>query len=663
MMSYFSIKTLRNLITLFVSVLFTGIADADVFSVKSPDGNIEAKIETGNALSLSILMDGTLVIDSAKIGLNTDKGNIDGKQKPISTSLTSHSLKLDVPFGIRSKTEDKYNLLTLSFPKYDVLLRASDDGVAYRFITKFGNGKMIVNSEILDLNPSESQKTIAHAVSKSGTSFEDFYLRETVKGLEGKHSISLPFVIVKDNCKIVLAESALSDFPLLRLVSDNGLKAYHSKYPKTTKPNFNNWKNLVESTEDYIAKTDASRTFPWRAFIIARNDADLPANDMVFRLAEPCKIKDLSWITAGNGTWDIWSRDCDRGYKVFDWVKNKDFEEFIDFASDANLSYLLFDAGWVKGLNDTKNLVNGNLAFDVRSAIEYAHSKGIKIVLWVLSKDFESDPSGVIARVLSLGADGLKVDFFDRDDQVSISLLEKIAALTAKHKLVVDFHGCPPPFGLNRTYPNVVGFEAVRGHEYNMFSNPIPSEHSIDIMFTRTLAGPLDYTPGAMTNLDRKTYKRNNTLSRAMGTRSAQVAMFVMYYAPFQVLSDYPNEYKKNPETLKFITSIPTTWDESVALEGKIGEYITLARRKGDVWYIAGMNKDSRSVELDFSKLLKKGDIAVAEFFRDCDDTLKDASKFTLSKMEVSGSTKLKFDTASDGGFVIKLTLKKDSLF
>ena len=634
---------------------------AQQFSVKSPDGKISANLSVQGDISLSILVDGKITLSNAKIGMQTSKGDFDGTKKAIASKLESVSEIIKVPFGIRGSTENNYNLLTVNFEKFDILLRAYNDAVAYRFVAKMGRkGRMQVISETLDFNLEDSTDVIAHVVKGDKTSFEDRFLRLKAGDMKNYHSASLPFFLKTQNCMLVLVESNLSSFPALRVCYKNGLGAYHSKYPKAREEK--GWHYDVSQTEDFIAINRPNKQFPWRAFIVARNDADLLANDTVFKLANPSQLDDVSWITTGMGSWDVWTRNEKRGYCLHDSITNKSFREHIDFVASQNHKYLLIDAGWLKHFSKTSDVVSGELSFDVRSIIEYAHSKNLKVLLWVLAKNIEQDAKSVIDRVQLLGADGMKVDFFDRDDQLSIELLERIAYLCAERKMVVDFHGCPPPTGLNRTYPNVIGFEAVMGQEFNNFSNKITPSHSVDVAFSRLLQGPLDYTPGATICKLAKGFTKSRNFITAPATRAHQTAMVVFYFVPFQCICFDLQSHSADIETTSFVSNIPTTWDESVSLGGEMGKYALIARRKGDVWYVAGMNAgEKRTVEIDFSKILQSN--ADVEIYSDSLESSQNPMCYELKKMSVASDEKLKIEMALDGGFVMKLTPKKFSIF
>ncbi len=666
-----NITIMKKILPTLISLLFAGFVNADTYSVKSPNGKIEASICDGKNLTLTITADGQRLLDAAKIGMNTDRGaiGIDAKAKASSTTMCEETI--EPVYGIRSEIPDVYNQLKLEFDKFDLLVRAYDESVAYRFVSKFGKGEMIVIDEILDLNSKPDDQIIAHAVKADNTSFEEFFRRMSAKELANYHSATPPLLMKKGSYTLALVESDLKSFPGLRIAYKDGLKAYHSKYPKAFKEIGR--KQVVSKTENFIAKTDASREFPWRAFVVARSDKDLADNDTVYKLASPCEIDDTDWIQPGTCVWEWWNAWNLEGVNFRTGVNVETYRYYIDFAAENMIPYLLIDEGWVDGHHGQKgkdhsnvdeNLVAGKTTFDVPSIIEYAHSKDVKVVLWVLGKTLNKYGEAALDKMKSWGADGIKVDFFDRDDQVCVELYERIAKLAADREMVVDFHGCQNPTGLQRKYPNVLNFEAVKGNEVNKWAKEITPSHNIDLVFTRMLQGPMDFTPGSMLNATPEDFKISGGRPMSFGTRAHQMAMYVIFYGPLQMLCDSPTLYKKWPDVTRFIAHAPTTWDDTKVLEGKIGEYIVMARLKDDNWYIAGMNSgNARDVEIDLSKFLEEDSTAKAEIFSDTKESANTASEYKHEVIDAASNGKLKIRMERDGGFVIKLTPKKFKIF
>ncbi len=656
----------RNIILLlalcatFVSQIF-----ADTFSVKSPDGKLEAIVNDGSKLTLEIKAEGKIVFNAFPIAMKTDQGEfgVDSKAK----GSTSSSVKKDIKtvYGIRSVVEDKYNQIEIDFNKFRLIVRAHDESIAYRFVYS-ENREIVVFNETLNLPLDSKDSIIGHAVNGSQDSFERNFLRQTVADMSKQHSYSLPFLAKKNGYTVAIVESDVLDYPALRFGAD--AKAMFSKVPISFKQKFN-YIRSVEKSHEYIAKTKGSRSFPWRAFIVARNDTDLADNDTVYKLAEPSRISDTSWITTGTCAWEWWT-DCNlEGVGFVGGFNNETYYYYVDFAAENNIPYVLIDAGWLSGsvakmtaeeIDDA--YIKGKTFFDIPNIIKYAHSKDVKIVLWCLGQSMDKYGERAFDFIKSLGADGVKIDFIDRDDQQASQFYERMARLAAKRKMVVDFHGCAKPAGLQRTYPNVLNFEAVRGGEFNKFmaGRHLSSSHNVDLVYTRMLQGPMDYTPGALRNSTEKDWYRSYSLPLAKGTRAHMVSMYVLYYAPLQMLCDSATEYKKYPDILKFIATTPTSWDDTKAIEGKIGEYVVLARRKGDSWYIGGMNNQTaRDVTIDLSKILPADKNYNVEIVRDCENSNKVASDYILETKEVSSDKILKIRMEQGGGFAMKITPKR----
>lgn len=662
-------------LALFTLTLFAFFPQAWVcaksYEVKSPDGRLEALVEDGDNLSISILSDGKVVMDKALIGMSASFGELGKNAKAISSKTLSNNTVIKNSFGIRSEVPDNYRQLELSFGKWSLIVRVYNEAVAYRFSANFGNGDAVIVDETLELPFASDTKIISHYMPKLMSAHEEFFSRDTIGGMRGKFSAMLPFLISLDGATLVVTESDVYSYPAMRMAYKNGKACGSlSKYPKKLKDT--RFMALTTEVEDFAAKTKASRQFPWRVFIFARDDTELADSDTVFKLASPLALEDTSWIHPGTCLWDWWNCWNLEGVNFKSGVNEETYRYMIDFASTHGIPYILMDSGWltgtdVAGMKDSihEALINGKPFLDVPSIIAYAHSKDVKVVLWVLGRSIEKYCDKAFDLLASWGTDGVKVDFFDRDDQSAYELYERIAAAAAKRNMVVDFHGCAKPAGLNKKYPNVLNFEAVRGNEYNKF-NPegTPPSHNLDIIFTRMLQGPMDYTPGATRNVRKGEFRMSSNQPVAMGTRASQAAMYVLYYAPLQMLSDSATDYAKSPAFFKFIAGVPTVWDDTKVLEGKIGEYAVIARRKGENWYVAGMTDwTPRDVSLTLSKFLSPDTEYKAEIIRDGFNTDKLATDYRHEVVEVDSTGKLNFSMRSGGGFAVKFSPKKLSFF
>lgn len=659
------------LIGMVAAALMAFQVSAETFKLSSPDGKLQAEVSDGAKLTLNISADGKKLLDNVEFAMLTDKGDMGKNSTALSCDYSNHRGTIDTVWGIEKSVKDEYNQMVINFKKFKVVVRAFDDAVAYRFVSNLGDGKMIVNDETLNIPLSDSDKLIAHIEKGVQTSFEKPYTRLTFGELkkQNPHSVSLPLIVDKGSAKIALVESDVSNYPGLRVAAGkNGAVSKISKYPKAFKVKVHN--RFASEFEDYIASTVASREFPWRAFIVARNDSDLADNQTVFKLAKPCAISDTSWIKPGSCVWEWWNNWNLQGVDFEAGINEQTYRYLIDFAAENSIPYVLFDAGWLTGkdagemVETDEKLAEGKTFIDVKGLIDYAKSKDVKVILWVLAKSMEKYPQKAFDVMKGWGADGLKIDFTDRDDQTAMEFYENMARMAAERQMVIDMHGCAKPVGQFRTWPNLINFEGVLGGEVNKWSKAITPSHNIDLVFTRMLMGPMDYTPGGLRNTAKGDFSPCYNFPEVQGTRAHQAAMYVVYFAPLQMLCDSASEYLKSPEILKFMAETPTTWDETKVLEGKIGKYVVIARRHGKDWYIGGMcDWDGKEVDIDLSKILLPDTEYKAEIISDGANAGRVGTDFKYCVKSLTSADKLKLKMAPGGGFAVKLSPKNFEIF
>lgn len=659
------------LIGMVAAALMAFQVSAETFKLSSPDGKLQAEVSDGAKLTLNISADGKKLLDNVEFAMLTDKGDMGKNSTALSCDYSNHRGTIDTVWGIDKSVKDEYNQMVINFKKFKVVVRAFDDAVAYRFVSNLGDGKMIVNDETLNIPLSDSDKLIAHIEKGVQTSFEKPYTRLTFGELkkQNPHSVSLPLIVDKGSAKIALVESDVSNYPGLRVAAGkNGAVSKISKYPKAFKVKVHN--RFASEFEDYIASTVASREFPWRAFIVARNDSDLADNQTVFKLAKPCAISDTSWIKPGSCVWEWWNNWNLQGVDFEAGINEQTYRYLIDFAAENSIPYVLFDAGWLTGkdagemVETDEKLAEGKTFIDVKGLIDYAKSKNVKVILWVLAKSMEKYPQKAFDVMKGWGADGLKIDFTDRDDQTAMEFYENMARMAAERQMVIDMHGCAKPVGQFRTWPNLINFEGVLGGEVNKWSKAITPSHNIDLVFTRMLMGPMDYTPGGLRNTAKGDFSPCYNFPEVQGTRAHQAAMYVVYFAPLQMLCDSASEYLKSPEILKFMAETPTTWDETRVLEGKIGKYVVIARRSGEDWYIGGMcDWDGKEVDIDLSKILLPDTEYKAEIISDGANAGRVGTDFKYCVKSLTSADKLKLKMAPGGGFAVKLSPKNFEIF
>jgi len=408
---------------------------------------------------------------------------------------------------------------------------------------------------------------------------------------------------------------------------------------------------MVTQRENYFAKTKGTKMFPWRALVISEQDKDLLNCDIIYQLSEKNRIENTNWIKPGKVAWDWWN-DWNISHVNFKaGINTPTYKYYIDFASKNKIEYIVLDEGW----SDDWDLNKLSDKIDLKELIAYGKTKKVDLILWSTWYALAQDMEGLCSKYAAMGIKGFKVDFLDRNDAKMIASTYQMAAVAAKYKLLLDFHGTFPPQGLNVTYPNVINFESVRGMEWSKWSadEKVP-QHEVTLPFIRMMAGPMDYTPGAMRNTTKGNARPSSTLPVSQGTRCHQLAMYVVYDAPLQMLADNPTVYAKEQECTDLITSIPTVFNETVALESKLAEYVCVAKKANNVWYIGGLNNwTAREIILDLS-FLPKGKYAV-EIFKDGMNADKDATDYAVEKKEITNNDKLKMTMAPGGGFVLKI--------
>ena len=529
--------------------------------------------------------------------------------------------------------------------------------MAYRFFTEF-DADLTIGNEVSDFNFDEDYKIyIPYVTDLRGPeewvqAFEATY--DEHKLSETKDSLAfLPILVeLKDGKKALITESDLQDYPGMYLVKNpanaQSLKAKFAPIVlETYHGGIGDMDLLAKKRADYIAKVNGNREFPWRTVIISEKDIDLLDNDMVQKLAEPSRISDVSWIKPGKISWDWWNDWYLTGVDFEAGINTQTYKYYIDFAANNGLEYIIIDDGWSGRLD----LFEINPDLDLPHIINYAKSKNVDVILWSSWFAFIQDMEGICKKYSEMGAVGFKVDFFDRDDQEVVSSVYKMADVAAKHHMILDYHGFFKPQGIQRTYPNVLNFEGVKGMENVKWTpdDDVP-RYDTSIPFIRQVAGPMDYTPGATRNRNKENFTASFSMPQSQGTRAHQVAMYVVFEAPLQMLSDTPTAYEKEQETTDFIAQIPTVFDEVAPLLGTVGEEVAIARRKGNIWYIGALgNWEARTMTIDLS-FLGKGNFS-AEIFKDGINASRNAEDYKVERIDVNSAIKIEASLATGGGW------------
>jgi len=652
------LKKMKFWIALFcMSLGLTMSAEVKSYELLSPDSTIRIGVKTTDRVYYDVSVDGKEVMWYAPISMDTNQGLLGANPVVLRADRREVNTTIQTVWGHRSEVPDRFHELRLVFEGgYDLIFRAYDDGVAYRFETHM-DGELIVYDEEVEYRFFEDKQMFNHVVDSFTTSYEKFYSRQKISEVTPERLISLPCVIEAQPEQVWLSivESDLVSYPGMYLTKEgthnrNYISGSFPRYPTAWHPGgWGTFNLIVTERADYISKTIGSRSFPWRAMIVARKATGLVDSDLVYKLARPVAI-DTDWIHPGLVSWDWWNAWNLEGVDFETGVNNQTYEYYIDFAARNGIPYVIMDEGW----SDQFDVLLPTPQIDMEHLSEYARTRGVRLILWAVWHTMDRQYKEAFELFEKWGIAGVKVDFIDRDDQLAIEFYERLTKAAAEHHLLVDFHGCSKPTGLHRAYPNLINYEAVRGNEYNKFSEGVPPGHSVDLAFTRMSVGPMDYTPGAMRNSNKGEFfsSRDNPMSH--GTRCHQLGMYIVFLAPLQMLCDAPTAYEKYPDILGFVSHVPVTWDETLVLDGEIGEYVIVARRKGKDWYIGGLNNwTEREVKIDLSRFAHgKYD---GRIFKDSVNANRLATDYQYDQLEIDGDEALTLTMKNGGGFAIQL--------
>lgn len=640
------------------------------YPLTSPDGKLKATVEVGKDINFTLVHGQTEVLKPSVIRLELTDGTVLGDAPRVKkVSKTSVDKVLRTPFYKKAEVKEQYNETTLTFQgNYQVVFRLYNDGLAYRFATQRKDSLYIKDEGAYYNFPKDYTAVVPYVRDLDKTtfeqqffnSFENLYAEASLTRLDEKRLMFLPLLVNLDGGKkLCITESDLDNYPGMFLNNAKEaplLKGVFATYPRKLEPS--RVQVFVKEREPYIAKTKGTRAFPWRAFIVAESDKELADNDMVYKLATPCRISDTSWIKPGKVAWEWWSQAGLYDVDFRAGMNTETYKYYIDFAAAHKLEYIIVDGGWYD--YSTQDVFTSVPALDIPALVAYGKSKHVGVMLWMSYAAFGRDPEKIVKHFAGMGIKGFKVDFMDRDDQIVTDFLYKTAEICARHKMLMDYHGTSKPAGVQRTYPNVVNFEGVNGLEQMKWSPQSFDLVTYDVIipFIRMVAGPMDYTPGAMRNATRSNYAPVFSEPMSQGTRCRQLATYVVFEAPLNMLSDSPSNYEREQECLQYIASVPTVWDETVAVDGKVGQFITLARRAGDTWYVGGLtNWDARDLEVDLS-FVKGSDYRI-ELFRDGTNADRIARDYKKETFDMPADKKLNVHLAPGGGFALRITPKK----
>ena len=634
------------------------------YVLSSPDGTLKVEISAGNELAYQVMHGNDTILSHSNIGLVLENGTIVGKTPRI-TGERRRKIKdnIESPFYRFKEFVATGNELDLKLKGgFGIIFRAYNEGVAYRFYTT-QSSDIIIKEEQAEFNFKEDYTAYLPYTTNDKKpmvmAYQNVYDITPLSKAQPKLAF-LPVTVDCGSVKLTLLESDLEAYPGMFVQSQQGkygLKGVFAPYPAKT--DFYPWRKqeYVTETTDFISRSRGSRSYPWRVLAITEKDTDMPVNNLVYALASPNRIGDTSWIKTGKVAWDWWNDWNLKGVPFKAGINMDTYKYYIDFASRNGLEFIVLDEGWYAPKSGDMLTVIPEL--DLPELIAYGKSKGVEIVLWTVFNVLDSQLEAACKKYADMGIKGFKVDFLDRDDQTAVEMVYRIAEMTARYKLILDLHGIYKPTGINRTYPHIINFESVFGMEevkWTDIKNNMPL-YDVTFPYIRMMAGPVDYTPGAMRNATKADWRAMYYTPASMGTRCHQLAAYIVHDSPFTMLCDAPTNYLNEQECVDFIASLPVEVDSTFIASGELGKYIVTVRKKDVNWYIGGMtNWDERDVQLDFS-FLPEGVSYTAVLFKDGVNANKQAEDYRKETIRIDKDSRLTLHLASGGGFAMKLEL------
>lgn len=627
-----------------------------VKSVSSPDGNIKVDVRIGNGITYDVYCGEEKVLTDCRMSMDIE-GNVLGSLPKLQSVKRQKVNDVKRPFLKLKFAEvpNNYNEMTLVMKgNYSVVFRAYNDGLAYRFVTSL-KGEVKVNHEDITVFFPQDAQLVLQQSDRYRTSYEERYsFVKSSEWLSFQKMAHYPVLaITSGGTKILMSESDLCDYPapFFRSNDANGFSSVFPRVPAVEKPRSDK-SNDVLLRHPYIAKTQGTRSFPWRYFVIAKDEAALVTNTMTCRLAQDSKLQDVSWIVPGQASWEWWNGAVPYGPDVnFKAGLNVEtYKYFMDFASKYGIPYIVMDEGWAKNNMDP---YTPNPDCDLMEIIAHGKKVGVDVILWLTWRCVEENP-GMFAQFEKWGVKGVKIDFMDRSDQWMVNFYERTVKEAAKHHIFVNYHGAFKPAGLEYMYPNLLSYEGVTGMEQMGNCKP---ENSIYMPFIRNAVGPMEYTPGAMNSMQPDNYSARRPNSASIGTRAYQMALFVVFESGLQMLADNPTLYYNNEDCIKFISSVPVLWDETKVLDAKLGEHLVVAKRNADKWYLGGMTAERKEplemdVVLDF---LAEGKTYKLTSFEDGANADRQAMHYIKNVREVRKGDTVKIRMVRNGGYAASL--------
>ena len=650
--------------------LICQVMTAKDYKLVSPDGKLTLTVKVNENIAWSLNHGSDLLLTDSPVSMTLSDGVVYGKADKV-MKASERSVDQTVPTHIykRNHVRDAFNELVLKFKEFSLVFRAYNEGAAYRFVSHSKVPFEVLSEQATfafaqDWNmwAAYVRKNLTDLNTQKFNSFENTYEYVPISKWNKARLAFLPLMVDgPSGKKLVVTESDLLDYPGMYLYNYGASTVLEGNYAEVPEElvqgGHNNLQMIVQSREEYIAKFDGAVSFPWRIVAVSEKDVQMADNDMVWKLATPAADKDWSWVKPGKVAWDWWNDWNIYGVDFRAGINNDTYKYYIDFASKNGIEYVILDEGWA--VNKQADLFQVIPEINLPELVSYANSRNVGLILWAGYWAFEREMERVCKHYSDMGIKGFKVDFMNRDDQVMVDFYTRSADMAAQYGLLIDFHGAYKPTGLHRTYPNVINFEGVFGLEQLKWSkeNVDMVTYDVTVPYIRMMAGPMDYTQGAMRNATRENYRPVNTEAMSQGTRCRQLAEYVVFDSPLNMLCDSPANYLREKECTDFITAVPTVWDESKGLIGEVGKYIVMARRSGDVWYVGALTGwDARELSLDLS-FIPEGDYVI-EIFRDGINADRAACDYKREIVDMPADRKIHVKMAPGGGYAAKIYKK-----
>jgi alpha-glucosidase len=637
-----------------LAALFTASYAQKKYTLTSPDKSVTVQLTVADSVYYQLLQDGKELTTTSAISLQTSETA--GKGWKVNKAIPfTHNQTLNPVIWQQSKTvADNYNQLHIDFSNgLSLEWKAFNNGVAWHWINNSAK-TYTVDNEQEAINMPQGANSWYPQEDGFFSHNERAYKKYTVSDIDDKKLASLPVLFDVAGTKLLLTEASLFNYAGM-WVRGNGKGGIRATFPYAAKEKklYGDRTEKVESREPYIAKITGKQDFPWRILMIAKTDGELLNNQLPYLVSRPNNA-DFSWIKPGKVQWDWWHYNNIYNVDFRAGINNDTYKYYIDFAAKYGIEYVLLDEGWC----DTRDLFKQAKDINIEELANYAHSKHVDLLLWTSWLVMDQQMDSALDQFQKWGIKGIKVDFMQRDDQDMVNYYEKIAIAAGKRKMMVDFHGAYKPTGWSRSYPNVITSEGVMGNEMSKFTNYIDPGHTTTIPFIRMAAGPMDFTPGGMLNAQKNAFAVVPSEPMTLGTRCNQMAMYVVYNSPLQMLCDMPTHYLREPECMEFLKAVPTIWQQTIPLQAKVGEYVAIAKQApNNNWFIGTMtNWTARDLTLDLS-FLGEGEYSL-QLWKDGINADQNAKDFKMETISVNKNTKLKVSMTTGGGFVGMLVKK-----